>query len=150
MDTNITILFSEPFLDDFEKKIVFYEGLTWSSDTKQKLIESINKVMQCLGAELDFVKVAISVSSKQNDTIIKKLNTFLKGGNISVNTRLSLREIEVLDQILKGSTNKQIAEALFICIDTVKTHRKKILSKTGMPNTPALINHYHRTLFDDH
>jgi LuxR family maltose regulon positive regulatory protein len=42
---------------------------------------------------------------------------------------LTVREQEILNQLSQGKTNKEIAENLFISIDTVKTHLKKIFQK---------------------
>jgi DNA-binding CsgD family transcriptional regulator len=61
---------------------------------------------------------------------------------------LSVREIEVLGLIMQGMTNNEIAEKLFISYETVRSHRKNILRKTGAKNTAALINYYHQTFFD--
>ncbi len=64
------------------------------------------------------------------------------------NYTLSIREIEVLGLIMLGYTNHQIAEKLFISYETVRSHRKNILTKTGASNTAALINYYHQTFFE--
>ena len=42
---------------------------------------------------------------------------------------LTLREKEILAQIIKGLTNNQIADRLFISSNTVRTHRNKIWNK---------------------
>ena len=42
---------------------------------------------------------------------------------------LSKREYEVLQQLAKGATNKQIADSLFISENTVKTHLSNIYDK---------------------
>jgi DNA-binding CsgD family transcriptional regulator len=47
---------------------------------------------------------------------------------------LSKREIEVLIQISRGMTNKEIGEKLFISVKTVNTHVEHIFEKTGMAN----------------
>jgi DNA-binding NarL/FixJ family response regulator len=52
---------------------------------------------------------------------------------------LSKREKEVLRLVFDGWTNKEIANKLFISFETVKSHRKHILSKTGSKNTAALV-----------
>ena len=52
---------------------------------------------------------------------------------------LSKREKEVLRLIFDGCTNKEIASKLFISFETVKSHRKHILTKTGSKNTAALV-----------
>ncbi|MDR0394878.1 MAG: helix-turn-helix transcriptional regulator [Tannerella sp.] len=54
------------------------------------------------------------------------------------NKNLSSREIEVLKQIVKGETNKEVAEHLCISLNTVLTHRKNITSKLGIKTIPGL------------
>ena len=44
---------------------------------------------------------------------------------------LTDREIEVLQQVAAGNSNKLIATHLAVSEDTVKTHMKNILSKLG-------------------
>jgi DNA-binding NarL/FixJ family response regulator len=45
---------------------------------------------------------------------------------------LSAREIEVLELVAKGKSNKAIAKALFIAEDTVKNHLRNIYGKLGV------------------
>lgn len=45
--------------------------------------------------------------------------------------KLTRREREVLDLVRKNLSVKQIAETLYISNETVKTHRKNILLRTG-------------------
>ena len=47
---------------------------------------------------------------------------------------LSPREIEVLRLMAAGKSNREIAEALFISRNTVSTHVRNILAKTGSAN----------------
>ena len=47
-------------------------------------------------------------------------------------SRLTPRETEVLDLIVSGMTNAQIAEALVLSEATVKTHVTRILAKLGL------------------
>jgi len=44
---------------------------------------------------------------------------------------LSSRETEVLKLVLEGKTSCEIADMLFISVNTVHTHRRNILKKTG-------------------
>ena len=46
---------------------------------------------------------------------------------------LTPREREVADEIMKGSTNKEIAKALGVSYETVKEHVQHILVKYGAP-----------------
>jgi len=45
------------------------------------------------------------------------------------NTELSPRELEVLNQVALGKTDKEIAVALSLSVNTIKTHLRNILSK---------------------
>ena len=42
---------------------------------------------------------------------------------------LSPRELEILDLIAQGLTNREIGQRLFIALDTVKGHNRRIFSK---------------------
>lgn len=53
---------------------------------------------------------------------------------------LTKREIEIIRLIDKGLINKEIAKKLFISDQTVTTHRKSILRKTGAHNVSTLLN----------
>ncbi|MGL1892742.1 MAG: helix-turn-helix transcriptional regulator [Spirochaetaceae bacterium] len=61
----------------------------------------------------------------------------------NINTKkiegLSPREEEVVHYILKGKSNRQISEELFISIPTVKTHITNIFKKTGVNSRFELV-----------
>jgi two-component system, NarL family, response regulator NreC len=52
---------------------------------------------------------------------------------------LTPRELEVMGYIIRGFTNRQIAEALFISIRTVEGHRASLFSKLGLKNRVELV-----------
>src|SRR5262249_20191795 len=52
---------------------------------------------------------------------------------------LTEREIEVLGQLAHGGTSREIAEALFISEETVKTHIRHILSKLHLAHRPPTL-----------
>ncbi len=52
---------------------------------------------------------------------------------------LTKREIEILELIAEGLTNKEIAEKLFISERTVTNHRSSLNQKTGSHNTASLL-----------
>jgi DNA-binding NarL/FixJ family response regulator len=54
---------------------------------------------------------------------------------------ITKREKEVLVLITEGLTNYEIAEKLFISVDTVDTHRKNLYNKLGVKNTATLIKY---------
>ncbi len=53
--------------------------------------------------------------------------------------KISAREIEIIQLVAEGLSNKEIAERLFLSVHTVTTHRKNIMSKLGVNNTAGLV-----------
>ncbi|MBA2276505.1 MAG: tetratricopeptide repeat protein [Chloroflexia bacterium] len=50
---------------------------------------------------------------------------------------LSRREIEVLELLVAGQANQEIADTLFISVPTVKVHVRNVLAKLGVPTRSA-------------
>lgn len=76
-----------------------------------------------------------------NYEYINDLQSQMIDETVSRNNRpvlLSKREIDVLKLISKGYTNKKIAEDLHISLNTVLTHRKNIIAKTGIKTVSGL------------
>ena len=59
-------------------------------------------------------------------------------GGASSNEDLSEREIEVVNLVARGSTNKEIAETLVIAENTVKVHLRNIYGKLDIRNRQQL------------
>ena len=57
------------------------------------------------------------------------------------NTPLSTRELEVLQLVAKGMSNREISDTLFISEHTVKSHLKNILSKLHLDNRVQLTSY---------
>jgi Response regulator containing a CheY-like receiver domain and an HTH DNA-binding domain len=53
--------------------------------------------------------------------------------------KLTKREMEVLKLIVDGYSNMEISKALFLKLETVKSYRKRIISKTGAKNSMVLV-----------
>jgi len=53
---------------------------------------------------------------------------------------ITRRESEIIELINQGKTNKEIADMLFITLQTVKDHTHRIYTKTGVRNRVELIN----------
>jgi DNA-binding NarL/FixJ family response regulator len=54
---------------------------------------------------------------------------------------LTNRENEVLELIASGKSNQEVADALFISIKTVETHKANILEKLGLRNMAELVKY---------
>ena len=63
---------------------------------------------------------------------------------------ITKREKEVLILIIEGLSNIQIAEKLFISIDTVDSHRKNLYSKLNVNNTAMLIGFVNENKYLDY
>lgn len=57
-----------------------------------------------------------------------------------LNEILTKKEKEIIRYLIKGFTGKEIAEILHISFDTVRTHRKNMLSKSNCKNSSELIS----------
>ncbi len=53
---------------------------------------------------------------------------------------LSSRELEVLQLIAQGLTNREIAERLYLALDTIKGHNRRVFGKLGVKNRAQAIN----------
>lgn len=71
---------------------------------------------------------------------MRVLEEFSQHGNstsremLSKNNALSQREVEILNEIAKGSSNDEIADKLFLSVNTVKHHVHNIFTKLGVDN----------------
>lgn len=98
------------------------DGFLVKSASKEEIEEAISTVVEG--------KMYLSVDVNMNSQQRKELK------NQPVLTR---REKEILNLIADGLTNPQIAEKLFISLNTVDTHRKNLLSKFDVNNIASLI-----------
>jgi two-component system, NarL family, nitrate/nitrite response regulator NarL len=92
---------------------------------KQELIEAIKKVFK---GEQYFQPLILDELAKQAN--IKTQIT---------SAHLTIREKEIIQLLEKDLSNKEIANALFLSVHTVETHRKNILRKTDTKNLLSLI-----------
>ena len=65
----------------------------------------------------------------------------LKNPKKSLPNQLTKREMEVLALVAAGKSNKDVAEALFISVKTVETHKTHVLIKLGLNNNAELIRY---------
>lgn len=88
--------------------------------------------------EDELFQKAVSNLLKGDSFYSPRIESFFKDANRTMN-KLSPREEDIIKLIAKGYVNKDIAEELFICTETVKSHKKNIKLKLGVDSTPDLI-----------
>jgi len=96
-----------------------------------------NEVFDYLIKPVDIDELKASIN-RLTEHLSLKTNQTLARFNM-----LSTRESEVLKHVLEGKTSNEIADLLFISVNTVHTHRRNILKKTGAGSIIDLlrINH---------
>lgn len=67
---------------------------------------------------------------------LSDLNTYLSNP-------ITQREFNVLEELVKGNSNQEIANSLFISINTVKSHLIKIYNKLGVKNRTLAVQKLH-------
>ncbi|MGL1890667.1 MAG: LuxR C-terminal-related transcriptional regulator [Spirochaetaceae bacterium] len=85
----------------------------------------------------------ISSDGLSSEYVFRIITAFKNSGNKELQQPLihplSLREIEVLELIAQGLSNNDICEKLFLALDTVKGHNRKIFSKLNVKNRTMAI-----------
>lgn len=120
-------------------------------EDKEKIFESLKAgasgyllkktpLTQIKSALLDVMNEGAAMSPSIALKVIEyfKVSTKLKDSDDA----LTPREIEVVEQIKQGFGNKEIGENLFISVDTVKYHIRKIYEKLQVRGRVELINYY--------
>jgi DNA-binding CsgD family transcriptional regulator len=122
----------------------------WNADSEALLLQRLHEVLSLVRSEANSLTLRLEIQvADPNESMFQIKKNLHHHSHIALqHYKLSLREIEVLGLIMQGHTNSEIAKKLFISYETVKSHRKNILTKTGARNTAALINHYHQTFFE--
>lgn len=79
-----------------------------------------------------------SISKLVVDDYYNRVKTSKQSGKSGI---LSNRESEVLQLLTEGNSTREIAEILFISMNTVATHRRNIMKKLGVHSISQLIRY---------
>lgn len=99
-----------------------YEGNNWIDPAIAQIILHHNRSLQPVQDD--------KMNSKSRRVAIAGLST--EDSNLLENYPLTERENDVLNLIVEGCSNAQIAEKLYITVGTVKTHVRNILNKMAV------------------
>jgi DNA-binding NarL/FixJ family response regulator len=95
------------------------------------ILPSLNRHLVMLLKNHIYLTVYDGMSKTQQIDVIRQTETL---------EELTVREKEVLQHILSGESNREIAQALFISESTVKTHARNIFSKYDVGSRAELIS----------
>lgn len=130
------------------REVDFFNADVWNADTESQLLSRVQELIAIVRPSGTTLHLTLTIGVTDPDSTIFRINKILNN-DVEINHhKLTVREIEVLGLIMQGYTSHKIAEKLIISYETIKSHRKHILEKTGAKNTAALINYYHQTFFD--
>ncbi len=86
------------------------------------------------------LKTAIRKVLEGNKYFNKQLEEIIYAVNTDI-INLSKREKEVLKLIAEEKTTLEISKSLFVSVNTIETHRKNLIRKTGSKNVVGLIKY---------
>lgn len=116
---------------DFKSNIINHNGINILFEGVDDEGNSIIKIKQSSG---DITNTILSFGH-----LIEE-NNFLKA-NISKYSKLTKREKEIMVIFSKGLRQKEVAEELYISIETLRTHWKNIKRKLGIKSLAELIKY---------
>lgn len=98
----------------------------------------------------NFSIISVISASKRDNTLVLTITRIHEGRETLVMQKrfnhekpsiFTEREREILHLAMKGYTGKEIAEKLFISLNTVRNHKKNMMEKTNTPNIASLIDY---------
>ncbi len=120
-------------------KILAYSGLS-SPLLIDLLIKSGVKGYVNKASKIEELKFALSAVVQGKIYLPEPYRYLLKKDmREEANDEISSRELEVLKLISEGKKTHEIAEQLFISVNTVESHRKHLFQKLNVTNIAALI-----------
>jgi len=154
-------------MDSYKKAFTFFLSRPEEERKDYKLIQNfrqrdkygkyLNLILQLVVLELDKkgnIWLALILDDLLPDKIsfegVNRRLINLKTGKICLfknelepnkKTILSTREVEVLGLVSKGFASKEIADKLFLSVNTVNNHRQNILEKVKASNTSEAVNY---------
>ena len=99
-----------------------------------------NELLQAISAVLDGkLYYALDVANELIERKMLGKDRFEFNPDSAAVSRLSKREIEIIQLICEQFTNEEISKKLFLSKRTIDNHRQNILNKLGMKNTAGLV-----------
>ncbi|MEO1515001.1 MAG: response regulator transcription factor [Bacteroidota bacterium] len=131
---NIKVLILTMYKEE-EKVLELFEagakGYILKDRGKEELVTAVKKVQ----------KGDIYFGEDISKILVQALSHERKAPKSPEEPKLTRREIEILKLLADGLTTAEIAKQLFISPTTVETHRRNLLSKLGVKNTPLLVRY---------
>jgi len=134
MHPDLRILCVSMYTDPKMVRDALKKGADGFLSKNTSLEELENAIDAILDGEIVLGKdIKVSDTNKKSTVPKSNINRF------NAQYQLTKREKEILDLVVKGKSNKDIAALLFISKDTVSAHRKSLMRKLNVKNASGLI-----------
>ncbi|SIT21108.1 two component transcriptional regulator, LuxR family [Chryseobacterium ureilyticum] len=131
---NIKIIIIGSCYDIIDIRKLFNKGIKSYLDKNCRYDEFIKSINALLLNE-------IYICDHAKERMINFISNEQEKRKLHLRDPLTRREMEILKLICDGYSSKDISEKLFISINTVETHRKKILLKLNVKNTVGVVKY---------
>ena len=129
---------------------VYLEAKRWSPNTKFAILTGISAASlfkQLFDAGIDGLFVKNAAPDGIRDGIVRVAHgervisdeALAAIQSVEMNRELSKRELEVLQLLSQGDTNKEMADKLGVSPKTIDTHRTNLLQKMNVNTTASLL-----------
>lgn len=135
---NVKIIILTTFIEDeyiFNGLKLGADGYILKDSNSKEIIKAIKAA--CEGNMLLHSQVSSKISKVLHSMEQKSLNE--NRIQVQLANKLTPREIEVVELVMQGKSNKQIGSALFLTEGTVKNYISRILDKLELGNRTELV-----------
>ena len=91
---------------------------------------------------VDALRIVAAGGSYMSPSIAREIVNHLMGGRVSKATILSDRQKEILEKLVDGKSYQTIAAELFVSVETVRSHVKKMYKVLHVNNKTEAITQY--------
>ncbi|MEN4760032.1 response regulator transcription factor [Chryseobacterium sp. C39-AII1] len=131
---NIKIIIFGNSYDVIDIRKLFNKGIKSYLDKSSNYDEFLRSI-QCLMAD------EVYICDNAKNKMISFISSDQSQQKLHIKDPLTKREMEILKLICDGLSSKDICEKLFISINTVETHRKRILLKLNVKNSVGVVKY---------
>jgi DNA-binding CsgD family transcriptional regulator len=119
----------------YEREVWTYRALAHQQIVNERVAQLIQHSEQALGSDFE-------IASAPTELTVEQRRVPKPDAAPALDWLLTSREAEVMHLIAEGASNAEIADELFIAVETVKSHVKSILRKLGAVNRSEAISLY--------
>jgi len=123
-----------------ELKIILFTNYNSKEVIKEVVKYNIEAFLDKMASPDEILYCVATVMNEQKYLSFEKKSENFKKDNYQLLKELTDREIDILKLLVKGNTNKQIADVLCISVLTVQTHRKNIYQKLQLKGVNELVS----------